>query len=414
MYSSYRWLILLIGCLALLLYGINLVLYVPLFGVIAKDLTIDMSACLNLSMAFVITQALSIAFGGILVDKLGLTVIYVGSLLCASVPAVLMPWIGHGYGIVFVSRLVQGSVAASFATIGPILAIWFPPREQGLAGGLMMCMASAGIAIGLVATPAVLGAAGTWQKTVAISSLPGWITMVLALLITRRRPPHQRVMAAAAPAQSGAERETYLNLLALPVTWLGTLIFFCNAWGIYTLYNVVPPYLATRMGIGLEASMAGRLSLLLPVMGVPAFFLGGLFFDKVAKGNSRLAIFIGFVMTGLSAYMLVFPAIYQNVILLSVALMITGFGAPFMGPSLSAFIAMNFRPHLVGSMVGLWFGLGSLGGALGIYLAGMVTAVTGSFVWVFELIGLVAAAGFLLTFALKPRVGQLRYAIVSS
>lgn len=35
-------------------------------------------------------------------------------------------------------------------------------------------------------------------------------------------------------------------------------------------------------------------------------------------------------------------------------------GVSFAGPSISAYIAMNYPPNLVGSMVGWWFGFGTL------------------------------------------------------
>jgi hypothetical protein len=115
-YSPYRWLILSVGFLALVFYAVNLILYVPLFGEIAKGLNVGMNACLNLSMAMVVVVSFVVGFGGILVDRYSLATIYVCSILCAAVPSVLMPWIGHSYGAVFASRLVQGAAAVSFAT----------------------------------------------------------------------------------------------------------------------------------------------------------------------------------------------------------------------------------------------------------------------------------------------------------
>jgi cyanate permease len=405
-YSSYRWLILLVGCLAIVSYAIQLIVLVPLFGEISKDLKVDMSACLNLSMVFVIVVSFANTFGGIVVDKLRLTLIYVGSLLCSCIPAVMMPWVGDSYWAVAVARMIQGPSAVAFCTIGPIVALWFPSREQGLAGGVLMCMMSVGTAIGLVATPAVLEYVGTWQKTVALFSIPGWITIILAVLFTRRQPPVQHKLGPRASMTAG--RETYLTVLRNPLSWVGTLLFFLNAWGFYGLLNVVPPWLAMPgpMGLGLGAMTSGKLSLLVPIMGIPAFVLGGIFYDKVAKEKSRPAIWIAFLMTGFLAYLLPFSVVYRNMVLLTIVLMGAGFGLPFMGASLTAFIAKNYPPHLVGSLVGLWFGLGSLGGALGIYMAGLATVLTGSFDWGFRLITLAAAGGLVLTFALKPRISK--------
>jgi nitrate/nitrite transporter NarK len=314
-----------------------------------------------------------------------------------------MPWIGHNYGVVFVARLIQGPVAISFCTVGPILALWFPPRERGLAGGLLMCMMSLGPTVVYLTGYPIFEATGTWQKTIAVFSIPGWVSMVLALLFTRRKPP--QVAMAEGPAAPASGGETYKQILRLPITWIGTLVFFCNAWGFYTLLNVVPPYLGlpVPMGLGLAPMTAGKLSLLLGAIGIPAFVLGGIFFDKVAKGRSRPAIWMGYVISGVGAYLILLPFIHNNMILLAIAIMAAGFGMTFMGSSITAFIPMNYPPYLAGSMVGFWFGIGTLGGALGIYLTGLTTALTGSFTWGFNLIALAAALGVVITFALKPR-----------
>ena len=63
---------------------------------------------------------------------------------------------------------------------------------------------------------------------------------------------------------------------------------------------------------------------------------------------------------------------------------------------------MNYPPKLVGSMVGWWFGFGTVGGAIGTFLAGVTTAQTGSFYWAIAPIALASAVGMLLTFMLRP------------
>jgi MFS family permease len=404
-YPAYRWLILLIGCLVIISYAIDMIVFAPIFGEVVKDLKIHMGAAIHLAMAFAIASAIAMMFGGMIIDRYGLTAAYVLCLLCASVPALLMPWIGHSYGVVFASRLVQGMVAISVAAIGPILALWFPRKEQGLAGGLLMCSLSVGPAIGVVASPAVFQAVGSWQVTVAVLSLPGWLALILALLGTRRKPSEAVVKGIMdAMKAAGGEGVTYKTIFSLPMTWVGTFIVFFNSWGIYGLYNLIPPYLATPqpMGVGLDLVLAGKLSLALIVVGIPAFILGGLFFDKVAKGNHRPAIFIGFIMTGLFTYLLLLPAVYQDMGLLVVCLMAAGWGMSFMAASLSAFIAMNYPPNFVGGMMGWWFGFGTFGGALGTYLAGLATVRLGNFFWALLPISLAACAGLILAFFLKP------------
>jgi MFS family permease len=404
-YSTYRWLILLVGCLSLMSYSIDMIVYAPIFGEVARDLNVDMGAAINLSVAFAMAVGVAMVLGGVFVDKCGITMALVVGLLCASLTAVLMPWIGHSYTVVFVSRLVQGVVAITMATIGPILALWFPREEHGLAGGLLMCSLSVGAALGVVASPAVFDVVGSWQKTVAVLSIPGWATILLALLVTRRPPSPEVVEAITAAMRSTSSDVTYRKIFASPMTWVGTLITLASSWGLYGLYNIIPPYLATQtpIGLGLGPAMAGKLSLALTLVGIPAFIVGGIFFDKVAKGNHRPAIFIGFVMTGLFTYLLLLPFVYQNLLLLGAFLMIAGLGMGFMAPSLTAFVAMNYPPNFVGSMVGWWFGFGTFaGGGLATYIAGLSTARLGTFYWALTPISLVCCVGIVLGYFLKP------------
>lgn len=404
-YPRYRWLILISACLVFISYTIDMIVYAPIFSEVAKDLQIDMGAVIQLSMAFAIALALSMIFGGPLVDRYGITVVFTVGLLCASLPATLMPWIGTSYAVVFTSRLVQGAVGMVFGAIGPILALWFPQKEQGLAGGLIFCCLSIGPAVGVVASPALYTVLGSWQNTVALLSLPGWFAIFLSLIVTRRPPSPEVVAAVVKKLQSSATAEvTYGALFRLPMTWIGTGIVFFNSWGIYGLYNLVPPYLAAPppMGVGLGPAMAGTLTLLCIIVGIPAFIVGGLFFDKAVRGRPRPAIFIGFIMSGLFSYLFLIPSVYQNMVLLIFCLVLAGWGVSFMAPSLSAFIATNYPPNFVGSMVGWWFGFGTVGAAIGTFLGGVATAQTGSFYWAIAPIALASAVGILLTLMLRP------------
>jgi MFS family permease len=404
-YSPYRWVILLAGCLSLVSYSIDMIAYAPIFGEVAKDLNVDMGAAINLSVAFAMAVGVCMVLGGIFVDKCGITIALVVGLLCASLPAALMPWIGQSYAVVFVSRLIQGVVAISMSATGPILALWFPREEHGLAGGLLMGSLSVGAAFGVVASPVIFDVVGSWQKTVGVLSIPGWVAILVVLLVTRRPPSPKVVETVMGPHESASSAMTYRKALGSPVTWVGTFITLANAWGLYGLYNIVPPYLAAQapLGLGLGPVLAGKLSLALTLVGIPAFIGGGVFFDKVAKGNHRPAIWIGFLMTGLFTYLLLFPFVYQNLLLLGTFLVIAGMGMGFMAPSITGFIAMNYPPNFVGSMVGWWFGFGTFaGGALATYMAGLSTGRLGSFYWALTPVSLVCCIGVVLGFFLRP------------
>lgn len=74
---------------------------------------------------------------------------------------------------------------------------------------------------------------------------------------------------------------------------------------------------------------------------------------------------------------------------------------PFMGPSLSAFIATNYPPGIVGRMIGWWFGFGTFGGAAGLYLGGMTIGRTGNFYLAIGMISVAAILGAAVSMFLK-------------
>jgi len=406
MYMQYRWVMLVATCIAIMSCYIDMIAYAPILGDIAKDLKVDMGAATNLMMGFVVAIAFVLMWGGVVCDKYGITVALVLGLLCATVPATFMPWIGSSYGAVVVARLIQGaSVGFVFAVIGPILALWFPQKEQGIAGGLMIGSISMGSAVGVLVAPPIFGATGSWQTTVAIMAILGWLGVVFALAATRRPPSMAVVEAVTKAMQSGAGSLTFGGALAQPQTWVATVVMICNAWGLYCLYNLVPPYLAAPqpMGVGLGPATAGVLSVALTLIGLFAMIVGGIFFDRIFKGRSKPAIIIGFILTGLFTYLLLSPGVYGSMGLLVVCLMIAGWGIPFMNPSISAFVAMNYPPHILGRVIGWVFGFGTFGGALGLYLGGMSIGATGSFKLAITMISLAAILGIIVGFMLKPR-----------
>jgi len=405
-YLPYRWVMLAATCLAIMSCYIDMIVYAPILGDIAKGLQIDMGKATNLMMGFVLAVAFVLMWGGIVCDKYGITAALVLGLACATIPATFMPIIGSNYSSVLVARLIQGaSVGFIFAVIGPILALWFPPKEQGIAGGLMIGCISLGSAIGVLISPLIYGATKSWQNTVAIMSIVGWISLIFAFVTTRKKPSSEVVNAVVKAMQVGSESLTFSKAVVLPQTWIATFVMVFNAWGLYCIYNLVPPYLAAPapMGVGLGPATSGAISVAVTVIGLFAMIIGGIFFDKVFKGKAIPAIAIGFILSGLFTYFILFPYVYTNMALLIICLLVAGWGIPFMNPSISAFVAMNYPPMILGRMIGWIFGIGTFGGALGLYLGDYSIGATGSFKTAITMISIAAIVGFVLCFFLKPR-----------
>ena len=403
--SSYRWAILLSTCLAFMSLYIDMIAIAPILGDVAKDLQVDMGAATKLMMGFVLAAACVLIWGGVVVDRFGITVATVLGLLCATVPATFAPMISQSYGLAMLARLIQGaSVGFILAIIGPTVVLWFPPKEHGLAGGIILAFISVGSALGGLVSPVILSTGLSWQGTVSVLSLFGWVSIVLTWVITRRQPPSELSPRPSGPVRSPAGQLTFRTAFKLRMTWIGAFVVFFNTWNLYCFLNLVPPYIAAPppMGMGLGNVMAGKLALAGTIVGIVSTILGGSFFDKVAKGNQRSAVSIGFVLTALFAFPLTLSSVYGNMAFFILCLMLVGWGINFMGASFNGFIAMNYPSSIVGRVVGWWFGFGAFGGALGLYVGGKIVGATGSFRTAIMLVSTSAVVGFVLNFFLNP------------
>ena len=405
-YPRFRWLVLLTACLGFAGMQINMIAYAPLLADIAKDLGIDMGAATHLMTAFLFTASIALIAGGFLCDRYGIMFTIILGILSTSIPALLMPWIGTSYEVVLWSRIIQG-VSAGFlmSVMAPIVAVWFPPQEKGLASGLMGGSISMGAAIGVLAAPAVFLALRNWQQMSAWLSIVGWIALIVALVIVfspKPQPPSQ-AHPRGAPIADGA---AFKRALSAPITWIGIVTTFFAAWILQTLYNLTPAYLATDepVGIGFGPMMSGKLMLAVMIAGMIGPVIGGILQDRVFRGNPKPILLIGFVLCCISIYTIQFPAIYLKLPVLIVSLLLAGAGIQFIYPSIVVLVSNTYSIHIVGKMLGLWMGIGAFGGAAGLFVGGLAIARYGNYNAAISFIAMAAALGFIFgLFLAKPK-----------
>ena len=400
-----RWILLLCVGLAVSSAAMMMTAPGPILTKIAASLDINIGSATHLMTAYVLANAFCLTWGGIICDRFGLTAALAAGLLCTCVPAVIMTSdMARQYNILFVLRLIQGAAPGIiFATVGRVLALWFQEEERGVAGGLMIGATPIGASIGVISSPIILEVVGDWQRTMALLSIPGWAGIVLALLFTRGPEKSLSLKPVVRVTGSDDVQMTFSDALKLPHTWIGAGVMFCNAWCLFGLYNLIPSFLATEspVGAGLSSVMAGKLSLVMIFVGFVSMTAGGLFFDKLAKGNYRTAIIIGFLMTGASAFLITMQIVYMKIPLLVVCLLTAGWGIPFMNASIGALIVNYYPASIVGRMMGFWFGIGTFGGAVAIFLGGISITETGNFRWAVMPISMAAVAGVLVSTFLR-------------
>ena len=399
-YPNYRWLILIAAALSYINVQIVNLAITPILPHIAQDLGVDLGVATNFMTVFLFSgNIIQLAVGGVICDRFGILKTLLVGLLCAILPSVLMPWIGDSYTGVFYARLVQGlSPGFIFPAMGPILAIWFPLKEKGLATGLMSAGVALGSFMGTMGGPYVFKMVDTWQEMTAWVSIVGWIDLFFIILLIAFPKPQSPVQQAHDAVRP--DRNMFRLALLAPLTIAGILVTFMSNWDMHCLYSLTPTFLSADVptGAGYGAIVSGQLMINVTVIsGIFGPMILGLMVDKVFKGRTREVFLIGFALMCIFMYTIKIPLVYENKVLLSISLMMAGFGVQFVMPAIYIFISKSYRHQIVGKMTGLWMGIGAFGGVLGLYVAGKTLTSTGNYSIAFMLMSLAALAGLVIS-----------------
>ena len=403
-YPRFRWLVLISVIIGFITLQVTNLSMAPVLPQIAASLNINLGTASNLVMTtFLFSGCVAMVLvGGVICDRFGVLVAIISGALCAALPAALMPWIGHSVTGIFWARIVEGiSTGLMFPAMGPVIGMWFPVHQKGLAGGLMSAAVAVGSACGVLGGPAVFAVVADWQAMCAWLSIVGWVGFAFAGILALM--PKPQLPAQTALPDGASDATVFKRALLSPLTVIGILVTFMAAWGMQCLYSLTSTFLAADapVGAGYGSMTAGQLMLGVTLFaGVIGPMVCGVFLDKVFKGNTKAVFLIGFGLMCVFVYALTLPVVTGNIPVLEVALILAGFGVQFVFPTIYYFIARAYALQLVGKMSGIWMGIGTFGGVLGLYIAGVTVKTQGSYHTTLLLQALTALIGFILVFAL--------------
>ena len=397
--SGFRWLVLIAAILGYISLQVDNLSIAAVLPQVAASLNIDLGTASNLAMTTFLVAAFIVLLtvGGVVADKLGVIASILMGSLCAAVPMALMPWIGHsGIGLA-VARFFEGcSSGFLFPAMGPIIGLWFPHRQKGMAGGLMSAAVAIGSAAGVLLGPVVLAHVGSWQAMNAVLSIFGWVTFAFALVLAFLPKP-------ALASHGGPAPAIIKRALLSRLTLFGVLVAFMANWDMQCLYSLTPTYLAADkpIGVGYGAMTAAQLMIGVTLLaGILGPLVCGMLLDKVFKGSTRPVLLMGFALMCVFVFLLTVPAIVGNIPVLEIVLILAGFGPQFVLPAIFYFIASSYAPQVVGITSGIWMGVGTFGAAMGLFVAGITIKSQHSYLPSLAMQTLTALVGFLLVFAL--------------
>jgi MFS family permease len=404
-YPRYRWFVLATLFVLTVAHAIIMISPAPLIGVISKSTKLGLGPSTGMFMGiFNLGLALSCIGGGFLCDRFGLVRTYFWSCLFLIVPTLALPYCGDSLSGAITVRILQALGSGPInASVSAVAALWFPPSQRGIVTGLQGTGVTLGIAVGFVASPAALAASGNWQTALAWQAACAFLAlaMIIVFAFGPKPPVQQHILVCNA---RGSGNGDFKHAMRQPASWFGVFVIFVVCWVLSAFNDLTPAYFAIEppVGVGYGAMTAGKLMMAVQI----AFMVGsevvGLVFEKIFREKAPPVIMVGLFLFALFAVSIMLPAVYGNMSILVICLVIAGFFESWVVPTVFAFISLNYPTHIVGKLTGMWFGIGLFGGTIGVIVGATALHHTGNYHVSIMIVGTVALIGVVLGMFLKP------------
>jgi NNP family nitrate/nitrite transporter-like MFS transporter len=318
---------------------------------------------------------------GILTDRLGGRVVFIGVLICSIIPAVVMGWVDE-YWQLLLCGFFGGIALASFSVGVGLVSGWYPPQRQGFALGVYGA-GNIGQSLAAFAAPQVVIALGAQAWGFWTFALLAACWLVLFSLLARDAPrigPSKSLTTVLAPLWEG-------------LSWVLSLYYFLTFGGFVAMAIYLPIFLTDMFD--LTPTDAGFRTAGFAVLATALRPLGGMLADRIGGRRILLAVF---PLTALLAIFMACPLMTTFTIgALGMAVVIgLGNGAVFK-------LVPEYFPRTVGSVTGLVGAAGGLGGFFPPLLLGVIRKTTGSYTLGFVLLALFCALCLAVCLKIRPR-----------
>lgn len=403
-FTSYRWFIMVVMLLGTIATSIVLISPAPLVGAISKTYGMPVGAVTGATMAFhTLFTAISAIVGGIVIDRLGIAKTWTVLFLVNTIVTALVPVFATSVVGLMIIRAIQGCcIGPTIGGVAALCAQWFKAKERPLVLGIQGAAVSLGIGVGLVLSPTMFNAMGSWQKGMSVLAVAPAISFVLMLIMLfGPKPPMHHI---AITDQNNVDKSEIKKAILLPSTIIAVVCAFGLSWIQQAFNDLTPGYLALEAptGLGFGPLKAGQF------VGVSqlAFMIGcivsGFVAEKVFKGKLKPVIMIGYLVTAAGVFMLRLPMTAHNEGVLMVSLICAGFFMGWIMPQVMAFVSKYYPEHITGKIGGMVMGVAILGGTLGVIIGSIALQVTKHYFMSITIVCTISVIGFLASFKLNP------------
>ncbi|WP_374592422.1 nitrate/nitrite transporter [Aquabacterium sp.] len=290
----------------------------------------------------------------------------------------------HSFNDLLAMGVLLGIAGSSFGVALSLGSGWFPPKNKGLAMGLVGA-GNIGTAVSVLVAPPLALHFG-WQTVYGMAAAAISLPMLVMILFAKEPPD----------LDAHASFREHIACLFERDGWAFSLIYGVTFGGFIGLTTFLPSYYYDQFHV--SKVQAGQLTMLAAFMGAMLRIFGGWISDRWGGVNTLTVVIvtvaISLVLCGLAGDSLVMTTL---LLLVCFAALGAGNGALFQLVPLR----WPLSTAVAGSMIGE---IGALGGGLVPNAMGMSKQHAGTYLWGFVALALIAVCALLMM-----RVMQLRW-----
>lgn len=342
--------------------------------------------------------------GGTLADRFGGKIVLGLGVILWSLFTLLTPVAASiGLSILILNRILMGmGEAVTFPSIYALLARWVPVSERSRAMGMINSGIPLGTVFALVVTPIIVEAYG-WQWAFYSFAILGFIWAVLWFRITTSTPdqhPHISTQELAHIQSDGEASKTesappLLKLLKSPAILAIIVAHFCNNWSLFLLLTWLPTFI--NKGLGVDYTSIGYFTMVPFLVSFLFLNIAGGVADRMIKSGMAVIkvrkIMQSISLGGMAAAMMVVG--YAETVWVAVGIMTVG--NALSSAAMGGFVVnhMDIAPKYAGTLMGITNTIAAVPGIIGVYTAGLILELTGSWAMFFQLAGAISLFGML-------------------
>lgn len=382
--SSYRWVILALVVICFCATFVTRFTWPPLISTVAPVLNLNMAQAGSYMSAFYIGYLVTQIPAGIIADKFGARVVLAVSLILEGISTSSLSLIGN-YESGFMLRIVAGlGAGAVYASAARALVEWFPVKERGRAFGMLMVAPSAGILISNFLAPTLnqlLGWQGAFMSVGTITFGAG----VLVALFMRSN--------AAAENEKGSLVTGFRFIFKHKNLMLTCAAGFCLMWVELAIATWANAYIKS---IGFTVKEAGTVMMWYGLGGVLSPIMAGFLSDQL--NNRRIIILVSLAFTIPLTIWFGYETSLTALYILSFA---GAFAAYLANPMLNVMVANYAGVQWAATASGVANFLYQIASLISPFILGLVIDWTGNFSWVWWIMALGPAVGFILMLIIR-------------